>query len=112
MENNSIQFDTLLKRVEDYSNASIELLKYKAVDKTSELLSSVIARLIVIVAFTLFFLVLSAGLAWWLGELLGKIYYGIFIISAVYGIIAIVLYSMREKIKQSICNSIISKAFN
>ena len=112
MEDNSMQFHTLIKRLEDYSNSSIELLKLKAIGKGSELLASLITYRIICVGFTLFFLVLSAGLALWLGELLGKIYYEIFIMSGVYGIIALVLYGLREKIKQNICNSIISKAFN
>ena len=112
MEKNSIQFDELLKKLEDYGNSNIELYKYKAIDKSSTILSSLITLRIVTVGFTLFFLVFSSGLALWLGEILGKIYYGIFIISGVYGVIAIALYGFREKIRQSICDSIISKAFN
>jgi hypothetical protein len=112
MENSSIQFDTLIKRLEDYSDVSIELLKYKTIDKSSNLLSSLITYRIICVWFTLFFLVLSSGLALWLGEVFGKIYYGIFIMSGVYGIIAFALYGLREKIKQNISNSIIAKAFN
>lgn len=112
MENNSIQFDELIKKLEDYGNSNIELYKYKLIDKSSVILSSFITLRIVAVGFTLFFLVFSMGLALWLGEILGKTYYGIFIMSGIYGIIAIVLYVSREKIRQSICDSIISKAFN
>lgn len=112
MENISNQFDELLKKFEDYANSNVELYKYKLIDKSSVVLSSLITFRIILVSFTFFFLALSAGLALWLGEILGKTYYGIFVISGVYGIIAIILYLAREKIRQSICDTIISKAFN
>lgn len=112
MEDNSIHFDELLKKLEEYGNSNVELFKYKAVDKFSVILSSLMTLRIVAVGFILFFLVLSSGVALWLGEILGKTYYGIFIISGVYGIIALALYFSREKIRQSICDTIVSKAFN
>ena len=112
MEDNAVKFEDLFKRLENYTNTNIELLKLKTIDKTAEIVSFSISRLVLIVAFTLFFLVFSAGVSLWLGEILGKVYYGIFVVSGFYGIVAIILFIMREKIKQNIANSIIKKAFN
>lgn len=112
MENHSIQFEELIKRIEEYADTNIKLLKYKAIDKMSALVSSVITYRIIIAGFTVFFLFLSLAVALWLGEVFGKIYYGVFIICGFYGIIALVLYGVRDRIRQQICNSIISKAFN
>lgn len=111
-EKDSIQFEELIKRVEEYADTNITLLKYKAIDKTSVLLSSLIIYRIIIAGFTVFFLFLSLASALWLGEVFGKFYLGAFIISGVYGIITLILYGLRDKIRQKICNSIISKAFN
>jgi hypothetical protein len=112
MEDNSVRFEDLFKRLENYTNTNIELLKLKTIDKTAEIVSFSLSRLILTIAFSLFFLVFSSGVALWLGELLGKVYYGIFIVSGFYGIVAIILFVSREKIKQNIANSIIKKAFN
>ena len=112
MEDNSVKFENLFKRLENYSKTNIELLKLKTIDKTSEIVSFSVSRLILSVALTLFILIFSSGIALWLGEILGKVYYGIFIVSAFYGVVAIILFIMRKKIKQNIANSIIKKAFN
>lgn len=112
MGNNSSQFEELIKRVEEYTDTNIKLLKYRSIDKISTLVSSVITYRIIVAGVAIFLLFLSLALALWLGEIFGKIYYGVFIVSGVYGIIALVLYGVRDRIRQSICNSIISKAFN
>lgn len=112
MEDNSIKFEELLKRLEEYGSTNVELLKLKAIDKSSEIVSVAVYKILVVFAVFLFSLVLSSGIALWLGELLGKTYYGVFVMSGVYGLVALLMYLRRDQIKESVCNSIITKAFN
>lgn len=112
MENNSNKFATLFKRLEDFAESNIELLKYKAIDKITDGVSSMISGSLIVLVFLVFILFLSAGAALWLGEIYGKIYYGVFIVSGIYGVIGICLYLLRNKIKQNINDTIISKTFN
>jgi len=65
----------------------------------------------VVVVATLFVLVFNIGIALWLGELLGKSYYGFFIVAAFYLIAAIVLhFFLLRWIKKPMSDLIISQA--
>ena len=61
-----------------------------------------------IVAAFIFIVLLNIGIALLLGDLLGKAYYGFFIVAAFYAIIGIILYSSRDKwIKTPIINGLV-----
>jgi hypothetical protein len=58
MEDNAKMIESLLERAFDYGKTSLELAKLKALDKTSEVISTVIPHVFVIVlvaSFMLFF---------------------------------------------------------
>jgi hypothetical protein len=97
MEENSSLFESLLERAEEYSKTSIELFKLKAVDKVSDVVSSIASRAIACIFFLLFFLMGSVGLALWVGDILGKSWYGFFAVAAFYGLIWVVLYFVMHK---------------
>ena len=110
MESNSSPFATLFEKAEAYSKSSIELFKLEAIDKSADVVSSLVSRLAVFLAMTLFIIIISIGLALWAGELLGKTYYGFFAVAGFYVILAILLRSIRrEWIKKPVSNSIISQ---
>ncbi len=102
--------EDLFEKAEAYAKTNVELLKLKAVDKLSVIVASLVSRLIVIVFFLFFFLMVNVGLAIWLGESMGRIYYGFFIVASLYAIIAVLLFAFRNPIiKNPIINSIISQ---
>jgi len=92
MKENQGLLKDMLDRAEEYSRTSIELFKLKTLDITSDFLSLLISRLIVVAFLLIFFFTLTVGAALWLGDLLGKAGYGFFIIAAFYGIIGLILY--------------------
>jgi len=106
MEDRATPIESLFERAEEYGKTSLKLLKLKVVDKTAELLSTVISWMIAIVVVALFFIVLNIGIALWLGEVLGKSYYGFFIVAGFYAVVGIIVLLW---IKKPINNSIISK---
>ena len=110
MEDKAMSLEVLLERAEEFSKTSIKLIKLKAIDKTAELISSLISWMVVITVVALFFMILNIGIALWIGELLGKSYYGFFIIAAFYAIVGIMfqLFSIQW-IKKPISNSIVSQ---
>ncbi len=113
MENNISQVETLFEKTKHYTQTSVELYKLKAIDKSADVISTLAARLAVGVFVTLFFLILNVGISLWLGEILGKSYYGFFIVSGFYAVGAILLYVFRNKwIKTSVRNSIVVQALN
>lgn len=110
MEDIGKQIDTLLERAVGYVKTTVELEKLKAIDRVSDISALLITR--IMAGAILFFvaLFLSLGLALWLGEVLGKIYLGFFVVAAIYGLIAVMLQLFLGKwIKKAICNFIISK---
>jgi hypothetical protein len=110
MENQSTPVESLIDSAKSYVETRIDLLKLKGIDKSSSFLSLLISMLIVILIGFISVMLLSVGIALLLGELLGKAYYGFFIVALLYLITGFVLYSSREKwLKKPIANSMIHK---
>jgi fatty acid desaturase len=108
MEDNTKLIESLLEKASEYGKASYELVKLKALDKTSDAVSSFIPHSVVFFLVVSFLLFVNLGLAFWLGEILGKTYFGFFVVAAFYGILVIVLhFFMHEWFKKVICNYII-----
>jgi fatty acid desaturase len=110
MEDNVKSIESLLERVADYSKTSYELAKLKTLDKTSDVASSLIPHSIVFVLFASFMLFANFGLAFWLGEMLGNTYYGLFVVAGFYVISGLVLhFFFHKRIKNLVWNYIIKQ---
>ncbi len=110
MENQATTVESLIDRVKSYVETRIDLLRLKAIDKSSSFLSLLITIIVVLLVGFIFFIFLNIGIALLLGEMLGKSYYGFFIVAGFYIIIGLVLFIFREKwIKAPIANSMIKK---
>jgi len=110
MEDKTKLFELLLEKVANYGKTSIELGKLKVIDKTADMGSSFITQSVILVIILSFLLFINLGLAFWLGELLGKIYYGFFVIASFYVIIGIFLHFFIYKwLNMIICNFIIKQ---
>ena len=108
MEDNEKLIESLLERAADYGKTTYELVKLKTLDKTSDVVSSLIPHSYVFVLIALFMFFLNLGLAFWLGEILGKTFYGFFVVAAFYGLIGIVInFFMHKWLKKLVCNYII-----
>jgi len=110
MDDNANVIESMLERVAGYGKTSYELIKLKAIDKASDIISTLIPLYIVTGFFLFFVLFLSLGLALWLGEIFGKTFYGFFLLSACYGIIGIfVRVFMYKWLKTLVCNNFIKQ---
>ena len=110
MEDNVKLIESLLESVAEYGKSSYELVKLKSLDKTSTLVSSLIPHSVVLILILLFLFFLNLGLAFWLGEILGRTFYGFFVVAAFYGIMGLVLHLfMHRWLKSVICNYIIKQ---
>ena len=102
--------DPLLEKAEDFGKTSIELLKLKAIDKTSDIASSAVPYSLVIVFGIILGVFLNLGIALWLGELLGKVYWGFFAVAAFYGICGSIIYFLiYDRFKERLRNAIIQQ---
>ena len=57
----------LLQNFEEYIKTDVELLKLKSVDKSADIVSSVFASVIIILAVIIFVFILSMGLSFFIG---------------------------------------------
>lgn len=113
MEDKKTILEPLFERAEAYGKTSYELFKLKAVDKTTGVASTFVSRAIAFFVISMFISVASIGLAIWLGDVLGKLYYGFFCVAGFYGIVGGVLYFfMHNWIKKCVSNSIIVQLLN
>jgi hypothetical protein len=102
--------DTLFEKTKDYVETRADLFRLKAIKKTAEVGSSIVSKIIVAVVFSSFFIFLNIAIALLLGDLIGKLYIGFFIVAAFYLIVGILIYSNRQKIISSpLADSIIKK---
>ena len=108
METKSSLIESLFEKAEVYVQTNIDLFKVKTIDKSADVVSSLVSKIAFIFIFILIAFTLNIGLALWVGELIGKFYYGFFIIAAFYILVGIVLFFFHEKlIKKPVNDSII-----
>ena len=110
MDNQTAFVETLIERVEVYGKTTLELSKLKALKTITTMATSLVSNVSVIVMFLFCLLVLNIGFSLFLGEQLGKPYYGFFVVAAFDFVIAMVLRSyMKSWIKKSISEFMISQ---
>lgn len=102
--------DPLIDKAVAYGKTNLELLKLRAVQRASIMAPAVINRVIIIILSGLFLLVLNIGVAIWVGELLGKMYYGFFVVAGFYGLVTLIYYLfIRKSVNRSVGEWIISE---
>lgn len=105
--------EALAEKAEAYGKTNLELVKLKTLDKAAGALSSAVSRVVAVLLLFMFLGIASIGIALWLGELLGKTYYGFFVVAGVYAIVGLVLYLVKDNwIKKGVNNAIIEHVLN
>jgi len=110
MEDNTRLLESLLERASEYGKTSFELMKLKALDKTTDVVSSLVPQSVVFVILASFMLFLNLAIALWLGDILGKAFYGFFVVAAFYLLAGIfVHFFMHKKLKKLVANYLIKR---
>ena len=110
MESPLDNIEALYDKSKEYVETQMELLRLKAIDKASTMVSSLATRLIYILVFLIGLFLLNMALGFWLGELLGKVYYGFFCLAAFYFIVGLIIFAIRKNsIGNPIRNALIDK---
>jgi len=113
MENDPVTVGSLFEKTGDYLETRLDLLKLRAIDKTSDVTSSLVSRIAIAIILFLAILIVNIGLSLWVGELVGKVYVGFFIVAAFYGLLALLIHVFRKAwIKDPITNILIKKLLN
>jgi hypothetical protein len=104
--------DTLFERVTQYTLTYIELVKLKTINRVTEVASAVFPDVIVLSMLFIFALFANLGLAFWLGDLFGKVYLGFLLVAGFYLILGCVShFFMRGWFKKIAVNYFIKQLF-
>jgi hypothetical protein len=110
MESNAEMIQSLLEKTVDYGKTSFQLVKLKTLSKTSDITSTYLTRLVVLIFASSFMLFMSLGLAIWIGEILGKSFYGFFVVGGFYGLIGIFIqFFLHKWLKKTLNDYIIEQ---
>jgi len=97
MDENLKAIELLMQNAYDYGKTGFEIAKLKSVEKISDIASSLIPHTVVFLLIASFLFFLNLGLALWLGDILGKTFYGFIIVGGFYGICGFVLHFFMNK---------------
>jgi hypothetical protein len=101
---------TLIDKSKDYLETKMELTKLKTIDKSADVLSSVLVMVSIIFIASLVIFFISVAFALLLGRMVGSNYIGFFIVGGFYGLLLAIIYVQREKwIKTPVANGLINK---
>lgn len=113
MEPEPNKVESLLQNANEHLETKLKLLKWKVALKSSEIISGNASRLVLLAFLSLFVFVLSIAIGFYLGDLLGKVYYGFFVLAGFYGLCILIVYLFKDKwIKIPVSNGIIQKMTN
>ena len=112
MEKTFEKAEELASSVKDYLDTRLESVKLSVAEKTSAVLSNVLAGIVVALVFFLFMVMAGAALAFGLGEWLGSTWAGFAIMVGVYLLLGIIVWLARVKIiRLPIMNALIRQLF-
>jgi hypothetical protein len=102
--------ESLFEKTVDYGKTSFLLVKLRTLNKTSDIVSSLLANTVVLIFVLSFILFLSLGIAIWVGQILGNTFYGFFMVAAFYGVTGVLIHLFLHKwIKKLVSDRFIEK---
>lgn len=110
-ENPAEAVEALFERVEAFGRVTYELSKLKIVEITAQIVTILIAKVSVLLLLSFFTLVFNIGIALMIGEMLGKLHHGFFIVAGFYLLAGLVLHFFLPRwLKRPITELIITHA--
>ena len=108
MKNPPGVIESLIENITGYIDTKVELMKLKAISKSSEVVSSIVSVLVISVFLLFAISILNIGLSIWIGTLLGEVAYGFFAVGGFYLLVAVLLIIFKSKwLKAPVANIII-----
>jgi hypothetical protein len=102
--------EALVSKAGELAETKMEIWKLKVVNRIASTVSSLIAVMAVVLFVVIALLIISLGAAVWIGNSLGQLSYGFFIVGGFYVLAGILLYLFRKPLlKTPISNLIIDK---
>jgi fatty acid desaturase len=105
MDENTRLIESLFVSATEYAKTSLELVKLKTLDKSTDIVSSAVPNSLALVLLATFVLFFNVGIAFWLGDIFGKTFLGFFTVAAFYMVTGLIIhFFMHKKIKRLVGN--------
>lgn len=101
----------LIEKLEQFGKTNIELYKLKAIDKSTDIFASITSRIALLSLIALFFFLITVGLSLYIGDLLGKIYYGFFAMAGVYAVFILLFIIVKKPLEELFNSYLINEIF-
>lgn len=112
MERTFKNAEDLTASVKEYVETRVDELKINFVEKTSAIISNVLAGILIAVIFSFFIILASVGLAFWLGIQLGSTWLGFLSVAGFYLLFGLVVWLIRGTlIRRPVMNTLIRQLF-
>lgn len=100
--------ETLFERAEDYGKTTVKLFKLHAIDKSADVVSSLVSRVAVIMMTMLSIIIISIGISFWVGKIIGETYCGFLVVGGFYAFTALLFHLFRHQwLKNPVSNLMI-----
>ena len=110
MQSTIKHIEDFVSKAGDLAETKVELWKLRAAGKISETVSSLISVIAIAIISCAAIIIISFGIAFWIGSELGNVSYGFFIVGGFYAFAGLLLYLFRRQwIKKPVSNLIINK---
>ena len=96
MEEKAFKDKNLLDKFKAYINNRIDIVRIDFIEKSSEIISKIIAAIIISLFSLFIFIFLSIGLALYLGNVMNDTGTGFFIVAGIYALLVLVLAVGRK----------------
>ena len=111
MKDKIILIELLLEKAEQFAKTNIQLYRLKAIDRVTDIFASLVSKIVFVVLTSVFIFLFTIGLALYLGDLLGKTYYGFFAVGGFYMLLTIILIIVKKPIENIFNNYLINQIF-
>ena len=102
--------EAIVSKAGQLAETKLELWKLKTVNRIASTVSSLIAVIAVVLCIVVALMIVSFGAAVWIGNSLGQLSYGFFIVGGFYVLVGILLFVFRKPLlKTPLSNLLIDK---
>jgi hypothetical protein len=110
MNGTTTPLEALFERAEDYGKTTVKLFKLHVIDKSADVVSSLVSHIAVIMMVLLSITITSIGVSFWIGKMIGEIYYGFLIVGGFYAFSALLFHLFRNQwLKNPVSNLMIGQ---
>jgi Putative Actinobacterial Holin-X, holin superfamily III len=113
MQSTIKHIEDFVSKAGDLAETKVELWKLRAAGKISETISSLFSVIAIAILICVAIMIISFGIAFWIGSEMGNTSYGFFIVGGFYVLAGLLLYLFRKHwIKKPVSDLIINKIIN